>query len=86
MDHVFMNAGNGKAQILCEICQKYVFTFDKTTYIDDTMNDLGIIELLIKENGTAACPANTMSSIQKSLSFIFSKQPAVMMLSTNSIK
>ncbi|MDR1435440.1 MAG: hypothetical protein LBI77_03490 [Puniceicoccales bacterium] len=64
-DHVFGNAGNQKVQILCKICQQHALTLGEIAYIGDGMNDLGIIEFLIRENGSAACSANAMPSIQE---------------------
>jgi YrbI family 3-deoxy-D-manno-octulosonate 8-phosphate phosphatase len=65
MEHVFGNAGSQKVKILCKICQQHALTFGEIAYIGDDMNDLGIIEFLIQENGVAACPANAMPLIQE---------------------
>ncbi|MDR1591200.1 MAG: HAD hydrolase family protein [Puniceicoccales bacterium] len=63
-EHLAMNAGRKKVQILCEICKKFKLHPSEVAYIGDDMNDLGAIEYLIKENGIAACPANAMPLIK----------------------
>jgi YrbI family 3-deoxy-D-manno-octulosonate 8-phosphate phosphatase len=64
-EHVFTEAENCKTGKLYEICQKHSFTMGEIAYIGDDMNDLGIMECLICENGMAACPHNASSFIQK---------------------
>jgi YrbI family 3-deoxy-D-manno-octulosonate 8-phosphate phosphatase len=68
--HLFTNAGNKKVQILLEICQNFGLQLGEIAYIGDDMNDLGIIESLIRENGIAACPTNAMPLI-KNIPYIF---------------
>jgi YrbI family 3-deoxy-D-manno-octulosonate 8-phosphate phosphatase len=61
---LFMNAGNQKVQILFKICQNFGLQLGEIAYIGDDVNDLGIIESLIQENGIAACPINAMPLIK----------------------
>jgi 3-deoxy-D-manno-octulosonate 8-phosphate phosphatase (KDO 8-P phosphatase) len=68
--HLFTNADNKKLQILFEICQNFGIQLGEIAYIGDDMNDLGIIESLIRENGIAACPARAMPLI-KNIPHIF---------------
>jgi YrbI family 3-deoxy-D-manno-octulosonate 8-phosphate phosphatase len=68
--HLFTNAGNKKVQILFEICQNFGLQFGEIAYIGDDVNDLGLIESLIRENGIAACPANAMPTV-KNIPHIF---------------
>jgi YrbI family 3-deoxy-D-manno-octulosonate 8-phosphate phosphatase len=64
MENVFMNAGNQKVSILHQICIQHHLQFGEIAYAGDDMNDFGIIEHLIAENGIAACPANAMPMIK----------------------
>ncbi|MDR1366787.1 MAG: hypothetical protein LBJ13_02675 [Puniceicoccales bacterium] len=63
-EQLFLNASNKKVQILCDICQKHTLHPSEIAYIGDDMNDLGIIEYLLRTNGIAACPANAMPLIK----------------------
>ncbi|MDR1303468.1 MAG: HAD hydrolase family protein [Puniceicoccales bacterium] len=62
--HLFEGAGNKKAQILHEIYQNLKLHPSEIAYIGDDMNDFGVIEYLVDENGIAACPANAMPLVK----------------------
>ncbi|MDR2807176.1 MAG: hypothetical protein LBB11_03405 [Puniceicoccales bacterium] len=62
--NVYGNAGDQKLAILAQICQEHQFQYSEIAYIGDDVNDLAVIEHLIAENGTAACPPNAMPLIK----------------------
>jgi YrbI family 3-deoxy-D-manno-octulosonate 8-phosphate phosphatase len=63
-ENVFTNAGTQKALILHKICAQHHLQLGEIAYIGDDMNDWGIVEHLIAENGVAACPANAMHMVK----------------------
>ena len=64
-EHVYLEAGCQKAEILRFILTKHSLDPSEIAYLGDDVNDLGIFEFIIQNNGIGACPSNAMPMIKK---------------------
>jgi YrbI family 3-deoxy-D-manno-octulosonate 8-phosphate phosphatase len=63
-DHVFGGAVTQKVAVLQTICLEHGLKLGEIAYIGDDINDIGILEQVIKENGVGACPRNAVPDIK----------------------
>lgn len=63
-NHVFLEANFTKLDCLKQIQERERLNLENIAYIGDAINDFGVLSLLAKNNGFAACPANAVKVIK----------------------
>ena len=64
-DHVFLEANFTKIECLKKIQESERLNLENIAYIGDAINDFGVLSLLSKNNGFAACPSNSVKIIKE---------------------